>query len=339
MTRCLSRERGELVGRVALLMALAASGCGTPAAPTPPPPPTDPPTISCPVSVSAISLDGNAVAVTFPAPTVIAGAPPVTTTCTHQSGAPFGVGTTNVACTARDAQQRAASCGFTVTVTVPPRLNLTRFLAFGDSITAGVSALCNRGVIPQDVFFFVPPDGSYPGKLQALLSERYFAQTPDVTQAGRGGEGVLQGVTPPAGVDRLPVVLSQSAPQVLMLQEGVNDLHALLSPATVVGGLRTMIREARGRGVQVLIGTLLPQRAGGCRAFAPSSIAPTNDLIRAMVLSETGVTLVDLWSAFGGVPGTLIGEDGLHPSDAGYARIAEAFMTVIRARFEGPTGN
>ena len=57
--------------------------------------------------------------------------------CTPSSGSTFPLGATTATCTATDARQRTASCSLTVTVTEPPLISLTRFAAFGDSITAG----------------------------------------------------------------------------------------------------------------------------------------------------------------------------------------------------------
>jgi lysophospholipase L1-like esterase len=98
-----------------------------------------------------------------------------------------------------------------------------------------------------------------------------------------------------------------------------------------------MIRIARARGIESYVGSQLPQRpigiAGSCRGFNPNGVAPANDQIRAMAASE-GAVYVDLFSAFGGTPGTLIGPDGLHPTQAGYAKIADTFYDEIRRRLE-----
>src|SRR5439155_5210098 len=97
-----------------------------------------------------------------------------------------------------------------------------------------------------------------------------------------------------------------------------------------------MIREARGRSIQVLVGTLLPERAGGTppRAQFPELVVPMNDAIKAMVASE-GAMLVDLYAAFGGIASTtLISSDGLHPTAAGNALIAQTFFDAVRVRFE-----
>ena len=69
----------------------------------------------------------------FDQPQASGGAAPVTTTCTPQSGTQFTVGSTIVACQARDASSQVASCGFSVAVQATPQLQAARFLAFGDS--------------------------------------------------------------------------------------------------------------------------------------------------------------------------------------------------------------
>ena len=344
-------RRAAALGPIALI-ALAVSACGdSPTEPTP-----GALTIACPASQTVQSLDGNPVAVVFSAPVVTGGTPPVTTTCTHQSGSRFDVGTTDVACTARDAGQHAASCGFRIAVVVPPTLSATKFVAFGDSITAGViPTTCSLGAPPVSSCTMAVPltpsewlfdtrqlrtdmnasSSSYPLKLAALLASRYTAQQIVVVNEGEPGE------TASAGAGRLPGVLAAQAPEVLLLQEGINDIHRPGGQAAHVGplvqALRTMTREARGRGIRVFIGTLLPEDPCGCRAFdfadGRDDIVTANDQIRAMAASE-GATLVDLHPGFAGQTATLLSFDGLHPNDAGYGKMAEMFFDAIRQHLE-----
>jgi lysophospholipase L1-like esterase len=320
---------------------LATAACGGPAEPTPPA--GAPPRISCPASQTATSLDGRPVAVTYPAPTTSGGEPPVTVSCTHASGASFPVGATDVACTVRDARQRADSCGFRVSVQTPPRLAATRFLAFGDSLTEGKNGNCIRTagglmVTPRlDLAFHlqlnnVPRGAEYPAVLAGLLSQRYATQSPIVINEGLGGELAGDSDTLLRLIGRVNV----HAPQALLLLEGVNDLNvngaAAIQP--MIGGLRAMMREARNRGVShLLLATLLPQRPGSCRAFRPDLIVPANDAIRGLAANENAV-LVDLYSSFAGQLTTLLGEDGLHPTEAGYRVIAESFFSTIQTRLE-----
>jgi lysophospholipase L1-like esterase len=227
----------------------------------------------------------------------------------------------------------------------PPHLSATKFTAFGDSITEGFVQRC-PGIAPtendEDPLRIEPPPApgraqpsptAYPAKLQALLAERYPAQMITVINEGSGGEDIN------AGVANLPPVLTANAPEVLLLLEGINTLneqHKAGIPL-VVEGLRTMIQEARSRSIKVFAATLLPERPGGCRAYDYAEdyddIIEANVQIRRLIGTE-GAILVDLYEAFNGHTSMLIGEDGLHPSAAGYQRIAETFFDAIKTHLE-----
>ena len=311
--------------------------------------------ISCPASKSAESLSGEPVVVDFGTPSTSGGTAPVSVTCNPPSGSKFPVGTTPVQCTARDAKQQTASCTLNVTVTRVGTLSATKFLAFGDSITQGVLAQCptlSRGttaLTPQEFFLrdlamlraAVNVPTSYPTVLGTQLQSRYPAQSPVVTNVGLAGERVTDDSwgTNDVTLARLRSEMSAFSPQILLLLEGVNDLnsnvlHPEVTIPAVVKGLKDLAREARQRGAsQVFIGTLLPQQAGACRAFSANQVAPANEQIRAMVAAESHV-LVDVFNGFGGVAGSYIGVDGLHPNEVGYQKMAQIFLDSIKVRLE-----
>jgi lysophospholipase L1-like esterase len=329
----------KLYGLV-LAAALATGACGSPSQPTP-----AAPQITCPAPVSATSPDGNPFVVSYTTPVVSGGAVPVTTACSVPSGSTFPVGTTTVGCTATDARQRTASCSFDVTVARPPALTVTRIVAFGDSITFGVSGECNRGLrfglpltIAEDLrrLRFAPvlaPGKDYPSVLRDMLAARYTASPPSVINAGVGGEWVTDSVT----FDRFRGILNAQNPDALLLLEGINDLNSAGAPAVpeVPAALRDMVREARRRGVRVFLATLLPERDGSCRDDGFPYIPATNDLIRGVAAAE-GAVLVDLFAVFSGQLDTLLDEDGLHPTEAGYRKMAETFFSSIRTTLEAP---
>jgi lysophospholipase L1-like esterase len=309
--------------------------------------------ISCPISQALASPDGNPVTITYPPPTITGGTAPASATCSPASGTRFPLGATLVTCNAEDAKHRTASCAFEVQIRVPPpppppQLGASRFVAFGDSITEGLGEeyhRCPGTLVPTWAEFLRDFEGvrpppidspiSYPNQLRALLAARYTSQTFTLINEGNGGEAIADGAAD------LPRVLSQDTPQVLLLQEGANDMDAIFFGAnpetqmtTVVNNLRAMVRTARSRGVRVFVGTLTPQRPGACRGYAPAYIGPVNDRIRAMLAGEDA-TLADIYTAFGGTAATdLIGIDGLHPTAAGYAKIANTFFDAIRQRLE-----
>jgi lysophospholipase L1-like esterase len=322
-----------------LLGVVLAAGCTNPAAPTPPL--FGPPTIACPAPQRFPSADGGALTVAYVKPQVSGGTDLVRTTCTPASGSSFPVGTTGVTCTAVDAEQRTASCSFDVSVVVP-RISATKFVAFGDSITWGSNGRCVRSFTGdpltwafQDIQSLwlnaVPPAAAYPGVLQSLLAGRYVLQSFTVANEGVPGEAATAAATQ----TRLAAALDLHAPEVLLLQEGANDVNGRRTPASIAAALGSMVRQARGRGLPVFLGTLVPQRDGSCRAFQPDRIVPANVQIRAVAASE-GAVLVDLYEAFLGQEGSLLDQDGLHPSVAGYVKIAETFFDAIRARLETP---
>jgi lysophospholipase L1-like esterase len=195
-----------------------------------------------------------------------------------------------------------------------------RFLAFGDSMTEGKTSPTFQSVLTPGL-----PE-SYPYKLQDRFKARYTAQNVVVMNGGRAGERASE------GVDRLPDAIKEASPNVLLLMEGVNDLNAFggdgISPA--IGALETMTKYARGRGITVFIATLPPQRPGGVKAESQHLITRFNNEIRKMA-PEEGASVVDVYSGF---DLALIGQDGLHPTEAGYARIAEIMFEAMKSKYE-----
>jgi lysophospholipase L1-like esterase len=319
-----ARALGRLGASVlAAALVLATGACSSPSQPTPPP---DAPSISCPVGVSATSLDGRPVVVSYSTPSAIGGAAPVTVGCAPASGSTFAIGITTVTCTARDSIGRQASCPFSVQVTTPPQLSVIRFLAFGDSLTEGKLS----GSAP--LYILVDFPDSYPRVLQGLLRARYTAQpTLTVTNAGWGGEKAID------GVDRLPGLLADLAPGAVLLMEGANDLNTALADERIepaAEAMREMVGLVRATGANAFLATLPPQRPGGRNAKGALSVADYNTRLRS-VATQTGAVLVDVWGAFGGVASTdLVGADGLHLTAAGYQRVAQAFYEAIRERLE-----
>ncbi|MGE0705010.1 MAG: GDSL-type esterase/lipase family protein [Vicinamibacterales bacterium] len=318
-----------------LLLLLASAACTTPVDPTP-----QAPTLSCPAPQTVASADGSSVTVSYASPTATGGTAPLgAPSCTPASGSKFPVGSTMVECTVRDAEQQAASCGFTVRVTAPPTLTRTRFMAFGDSLTEGKLSACPFGLRPfsfedylADIRTAVNVPFSYPTQLRELLSDRYTTQSPVVINEGFGGETIDE------GLDRLPDMLSRHQPDVLLLLEGANDLRGPDDIPDLIDGLRGMVQQARSRGVLVYVGTLLPQRDGACRNFADkATILQANEAIKVMGFLE-GALMVDLHAALAGKESTLLGPDGLHPSEAGYQEMAKAFFAAIRVTLEAPSG-
>jgi lysophospholipase L1-like esterase len=289
--------------------------------------------------MSATSASGAAVPVVYQLPTVTGGLLPLSgPTCVPPTGSSFTPGTTNVTCSVTDAKARADVCTFSVTVTIPAKLSVSRFVAFGDSITWGEDGRNSASESASGAQRFHPevqfdiPD-TYPGALQTELDARYTAQLPTVVNVGSVGEHVLDSTTFPR------FIRDTSGPyDVVLLMEGANDLAPTVTPSSIAAGLGRMIDNARSRGLRVFLATIPPENASSaclpsCRGSNAGLVPPYNDQIRLLAASKS-VPLVDVFQAFHGDVLTLIGPDGLHPTAAGYHVIADTFFASIKQTLE-----
>ena len=263
------------------------------------------------------------------------GLAPVQAACAPAAATLFPVGSTTVRCTATDAVQTTASCSFTVTVAAPPpQLTRTRFLAFGDSLTAGeVTQPAASSGFGEGMPYFQPvivPSAAYPTQLQSLLRARYTGQSAQiqVVNAGWPGEWAEDGAR------RLPGVLSAQRPEAVLLLEGINELAALGTPGVQRAwrAVDTMAKEVRNRGGRLFLATVAPTRA--TTSVSSAQIQSLNSLIRTTARGENAV-LVDVYEALATDVNRYIGIDGVHPTEAGYQKIAETFFAAIRADLEG----
>jgi lysophospholipase L1-like esterase len=313
---------------IVLVMSTGALCCGH-KSPVPPTPVPNPPTVSCPADIELVSHQGQPQpTANFDTPPAQDGELPVTVTCNPGSGTEFPNGRTTVTCEATDALARKGSCIFSVVVTPVPQLLKTTFMAFGDSLTEGKTSLLMRGaiVIPTRVPpVFNSPVG-YVTQLYAKLTERYQDQTITIIAEGYGGR------TTGDDKDREREVLDEWKPDALLLLEGTNDVFNFPDAAGIKSAaeaLQRMVRDAKVRGARVFLGTLPPLNshapAAKFGANSEAALALLNERIKGIAAAE-GVTLVDLFAV---VPVTEIGNDGLHPTAAGYGLMADEWLKAI----------
>ena len=163
-------------------------------------------------------------------------------------------------------------------------------LAFGDSLTHGTGA---------------GEDESYPAQLESLIGRR-------VVRAGVPGEVTAQALA------RLPAILDEHAPRLLLLCIGGNDFLRRLGNRQAEENLRAMLRLARDRGVEVLlIGTPEPgfpvRPPPFYQALAEEFSVPYEPGIIAEVLKDASLKA-----------------DPIHPNARGYRVIAERIAVALR---------
>jgi lysophospholipase L1-like esterase len=213
----------------------------------------------------------------------------------------------------------------------------------------------------------VMPTLAYPADLATLLAQRYTAQgasrvdafyfdpstdfndcTPDpaapttsgIVVVNAGCLGAQANDTSMAGTySRFLDKMSAYSPNLLLLQIGVNDLNPASPEASISSGLQgvqRLIGYARGRGMPVLVGTLLPMIPGDVNAAAANLVVPFNNQLVPVAIGA-GATVVNLYTDIAAdVPDWISPYDGLHPTAAGYQEIASVWFKAIESAFELP---
>lgn len=163
-------------------------------------------------------------------------------------------------------------------------------LAFGDSLTFGTGARPGQG---------------YPAVLEQLSGRR-------VINAGVPGEVTQQGLA------RLPGLLDQHRPQLLILCHGGNDMLRRKGLAAAADNLRAMIRLASERDIPVvLIGVPKPGLLLSTAEFYEQIAAEFR-------LPFEGAILADIESD------RALKSDAIHPNDAGYRKFADAIHRLLQ---------
>jgi lysophospholipase L1-like esterase len=211
----------------------------------------------------------------------------------------------------------------------PPRLSRTRFLAFGDSFTAGevTSPIASSSAGIHRLVLL--PAASYPAVLESQMRSAYQAQSSSITviNSGEPGERILDGLL------RFPDALDASRAEVVLLMEGANGLPGV-GPDISADVMRAMVQRAKNARARVFVGSMIPQVAGRPRATTPTFELLNYNRTLQQMSTEEGVTFVELYNAMLPDAASLIGADGLHPTEAGYRRIADLFFAAIRQQLE-----
>jgi lysophospholipase L1-like esterase len=205
-------------------------------------------------------------------------------------------------------------------------------MAFGDSITAGeVTVPVTRADFDErSMPTVVVPSASYPSVLADLLRSSYPKQADaiEVFNEGRGAEAVMN------AMPRFRDAFDAHKPEVVLLMEGYNDV-CCGGPATgqsAAAALAAIAEEAQRRGARVFVANLAPSKPG-FRAGSPEALAAFNDSIPSLTASGHDI-LVDVFSQVQPELDRNIGIDGLHPTEIGYRRIAQAFYFAIKSTLE-----
>lgn len=162
-------------------------------------------------------------------------------------------------------------------------------VAFGDSLTSGTGAT---------------QEESYPSVLSAMIGFK-------VVNAGVAGEDTT------AGLSRLPTVLKDEQPDLVILCHGGNDMLRGQDASITIANLNAMIEMVKAAGADViLIGVpkpaLLLKPAPFYQEIATKHGIPFDAKSLTKILSTPALT-----------------SDPAHPNASGYKRLSESIKTLI----------
>jgi lysophospholipase L1-like esterase len=189
-----------------------------------------------------------------------------------------------------------------------------RYMALGDSLVAG------QGAFPATR-----------GYVYLLYYSGVFGSLFDTTL----NNGGVSGATSEQVLKyQVPQAIEAFQPTVMTLTLGGNDLLSVLKGANLAevlaryqANLTEVLRRLRLDlpGSRIYLSNLyaIPEIA------ASGQVVPIFNQIVAGVAAQFGVPVVDVYSAFAGKEG-LIQRGDIHPTNAGYQVMAEAFGEVIR---------
>lgn len=183
-----------------------------------------------------------------------------------------------------------AGCGETVPRV--PKLGANDVVvAFGDSLTYGTGAADNE---------------SYPAVLAQLIGRQ-------VVRSGVPGEITAQGLR------RLPSVIEEHRPRLVIVCLGGNDMLRKVADAEIRQNLRAIIRALKERGIAaVLVGVPKP-------ALITSAPEFYGEIAREFGIPYEGKVVTSVMYA------PDMKADPIHPNAKGYRRIAEAIAELLRS--------
>lgn len=189
-------------------------------------------------------------------------------------------------------------------------------VAMGDSTTAGTPGWKSR--------VEAPPDGAGDETSQYAYWLMQAHPEWDVVNQGVNGERSDQIL---ARVDRDVLALE---PRAVVLIAGVNDVYQGRSEGHVIEQLSAMYTRAKAAGIPVVAGTIIPYNTATPDQNA--RMRGINEWIRKAAADDPAIDFVDTRAA-AAAPGDadrlFESPDDLHPSPAGYRRMAEAIRPVL----------
>lgn len=192
---------------------------------------------------------------------------------------------------------------FVLAMLVVMPVQAATILVFGDSISAAYGLETNEGWV-------------------RLLQQKLDKKAPGKHYVFNGS---LSGETTSGGVRRLPALLRQHKPDIVIIELGGNDGLRGQPPVLMEKNLRQMVGDARKSGAEViLLGMKIPPNYG--KAYTQAFEA-----VFAKVSKDMNAPLLPFFlDGVGGNP-LLMQRDGVHPTARAQPRLLDNAWPLIKA--------
>ena len=156
----------------------------------------------------------------------------------------------------------------------------------------------------------------------------------DFDHEGHGGYSA----TGIADNNLLPPWLAAARPDVVLMHLGTNDMWGGYIPtATKLTAFTKLVAQMRANNpaVKIVVAQIIPMSAGAC-ATCPADVVAFNAALPSwaagLTTAQSPIVVADLWTGFDALTDT---GDGVHPNDAGFTKMANAWFPVLTRVLDG----
>jgi lysophospholipase L1-like esterase len=225
----------------------------------------------------------------------------------------------------------AAVLGFALARPAQSATAPVKIMPLGDSITAGPG--CWRAILWHDLqtagytnidFVGSVPDGGC-----------NYGYTYDGDNEGHGGYAA----TGIADNNQLPPWLAAANPDIVLMHLGTNDMWGGTIPVgSVLAAYTKLVGQMRANNpnMKILVAQIIPMNPPGCTTCA-AEVQSLDQAIpgwaAGLTTSQSPVVVVDQWTGFDDATDTA--GDGVHPNDAGFAKMAARWYPPLAQVLSG----
>jgi lysophospholipase L1-like esterase len=238
-----------------------------------------------------------------------------------------------------------------IPVTLPIGKNLPNvYMAFGDSITIGDGSSFGTGYRDalqdqlESYFTGTKCTSTVPSPTPTDLGPNPVPSSPQCAGAGSIVDEGVEATRTNKGAERIAATLAATQPAFVLIHYGTNDWNEQACkdapPCYTIDNLKFIVETAKANNTFPFLATIIPVNVGFDVLAPPSRDVwvHNQDVLIRQLAADEGVVLVDLEAAFlnaftqnGGNYQEFF-SDHVHPSDKGYAVMAQTFFDAITKR-------